>query len=244
MYRGFRGVELAASRSKTVQRALTIDWNYPVYTPAPRKSKGTESPEVRRALDPVQAFEVLAGDDRRPLLVLREFSSFDDSGNEKLSRKLYTERTVLLSHWFRCVRLPHHVVEEDHPFHNLFTGNQPPQLFLAGAKGDEIAFFEYESTRADLEKLMNRFLADYYVKKPARVIDELIKLMKRFDKLDGEIQKLKEEMDRAVEQSGPRSGKARKLIGELARAEEEWTALKTKRDEIRAIPLKEADKDS
>ncbi|MHC4943696.1 MAG: hypothetical protein ACYTG7_11825 [Planctomycetota bacterium] len=241
MHRGFRGIELGATRSKTVQQALSIDWNFPVYTPEKDRSKGTKSPELRRALDPEQAFRVIAGDNKRPLLVLREFSSFDDSGNEKLSRKLYTERTVLLSHWFRCVRLPHHVVEEDHPFHNLYAGKKPPQLFLASANGAELEPFDYTSTRADLEKLMNRFLAEYYVKKPGKVIEELIKLMKRLDKLDVEIQNLKEEMDKAVEESSPRSGKARKLKGELVRAEEEWSSLKAKRDEIRSIPLKERD---
>lgn len=239
MHHGSRGYEVAASRGKTAQKALTIDWDYPVYSPETRKSGNrTESPLMPKALDLSAAYKVLAKEDQRPLLVLREFSTFDDPDNEKLSRKLYTEKTVLLTHWFNCVRLPHHVMEADHPFHNLFTDEEPPQLFLASADGSNVVPFDYTRSRADLEKVMIGILDDYYVENPSKVLNDVVQILKRFDKLDRKIQDLKESLDKAIERSGPKTGKARKLMQELERAEQEYKALKEEQKTVRDIPLK------
>ena len=185
-----------------------------------------------------QAYEVISGKDERPLLVLREFAAFDDPNNEKLSRKLFTEQTVLLSHWFNCVRLPHHVIETGHPFHVLYQEDKPPQLFMASADGSTVVPFDYTASRADLKKEMTRVLDEYYTKSPSRVINDLVKVLSRFDKLDRKIQDLKENLDVAIESSGPRSKKAKKLMKELERAEEERSELESKKDELRKIPLK------
>ena len=197
---------------------------------------------MRRALDPKEAFRILSGEDRRPLLVLREFSTYDDPNNEKLSRKLYTERTVLLSHWFNCVRLPHHVTDKDHPFHALFQGEDPPQLFLAGPDGSKLVPFDYKSPKANLEKEMSRVLDAYYVKNPSRVVTRLLGLLPKFDKLDWKIQDLKEKLDKAIEENGPASSRARKVRKELKRAEAERKKLEEQKKTLRDILLKGAKK--
>ncbi len=234
---GFRGVSLTAGRGATAQKELEIDWNYPVYTPADPTGR-TQAPSTGKELDIARIYEILARKDKRPLLVLREFSTFDDPNNEKLSRKLYTEKSVLLSHWFNCVRLPHHVTESDHPFHGLYKGQSPPQLFIAGADGSLAEPFEFKSSRADLLKNMNRVLDRYYTRNPAKVIGELVKMLPRFDRLDLEIQNLKESLDCAIEENGHLSGKARKLSRELDRAEKERDALEEKKKALREIPFK------
>lgn len=176
------------------------------------------------------------------MLILREFSSFDDPGNEKLSRQLYTEKTVLMSHWFRCVRLPHHVTEPEHPFSCLYQGEDPPQLMMTDGSGTRIEAFAYGSSRADLSSEMDRILKDYYVKSPSKAVDELVKLLPKFDTLDVDIQDLKEALDKVIEGAGPRSGKARKLQKELARAEAKRKALEEKKESLRDIPLKDRDR--
>ena len=228
---------MTANRGATSQKELKIDWTYPVYTP-PEQSGKTRAPSVSKSLDIPMIYEVLAKDDKRPLLVLREFSTFDNPDNEKLSRKLYTEKTVLLSHYFNCIRLPHHVTEPEHPFNGLFQENKPPQLFLASADGTLFEPFEFNSSRANLLKDMNRILDKYYVKNPTKVINDLFKLLPKFDKLDLEIQDLKEDLDRAIEEKGPLSSRARKLQKELDRAEKERKNLEKKKAALREIPLK------
>ncbi|MBU0755388.1 MAG: hypothetical protein KJ645_09625, partial [Planctomycetes bacterium] len=222
MYHGFRGVELAASRSPVVQKALTIDWMYPVYIPEKRASNGTESPQIRRALGLNEVYDILAKGDQRPLLILREFDAFDDPGNEKLSQKLYTEETVLLSHWFNCVRLPPHVVESDHPFHNLFPGEKPHQLLFSSTNGATVKPFDYQTSKADLEKLMIEVLKEYYTENPSKKLDELLKVLKELDRLDGRMQNLKESLDRVVEARNPNPSKIKKLKKELKEAEEAY----------------------
>jgi hypothetical protein len=213
---------------------LTIDWNYPVYL--------SEDGRYTKLPDPPTLYKIMTKEDRRPLLVLREFPTFDDPNNEKLSRKLFTEKTVLLSHWFNCVRLPHHVTETTHPFHPLYQGDDPPQLFLASADGAQVLSFDYLLPRADLKKYMVRILDAHYVKSPSKVVDDLVKMLPRFDKLDRKIQDLKENLDRAIESTGPRSNKARKLMRELKRAEADRSELEAKKKALREIPLKEAKK--
>jgi hypothetical protein len=180
----------------------------------------------------------LREDDPRPLLVLREFGSFDDPDNETLSRKLYSETAVTLSHWFRCVRLPHHVEEADHPFYNLFAAKRPPQLFLASPDGAEIWPFDHQDSAARLEKLMAQVLDASYEEPPSRRCDDLVDLLTKFDRLDAEVLRLKEELDLAIEDDGPRGVAARKLTKKLGRAEAEMAELLATKRELQVIPLK------
>ena len=183
-------------------------------------------------------FGVLSEEDPRPLLVLREFDSFDAPGNERLSFKLFTEKTVTLSHWFRCIRLPHHVMDEDHPFHNLYAGDDSPQLFLASPDGQTVEVFDYLSSRSNLEHMMIDMLERFYIQDPSDHVAQIIKLLPKFDKLDSEIQRLKEQFDDAIEDDGPRSPKARKLLKQLEKAEAEMAELVQRQEELKDIPLK------
>jgi len=232
-----QGASLTAARGETAKKELKISWNFPVYTPP--EERGTRAPSVEKNLALPKVYEVLAGDDKRPLLILREFDSFDDPDNEKLSSKLYTEKTVLLAHWFNCIRLPHHVTKDDHPFHNLFTGNDPPQLLVVAKNGDNLVPFNYTSSRANMLKYMTKYLDYYYAKSPSKVVSSILKMLPKFDKLDKEIQSLKEDLDEAIEKNGPRSGKTKKLRKLLARAQSDFKALEEKKKELRKIPLKE-----
>lgn len=194
---------------------------------------------MEKGLEVQKAYKVIRGDDKRPLLILREFSTFDDPLNEKLSRKLYTEKTVLLTHWFYCVRLPHHVTEEDHPFHNLFKGNNPPQLMLASNDGANVYPFEFKTARSDLLKSMLGVLDTYYVKSPKKSVDSLIKLLPKFDKSDKKIQDLKEQVDRSIEKLGPRAGKTKKLMRDLEKEKKAREKLDAKKKALRKLLLKD-----
>jgi regulator of replication initiation timing len=85
---------------------------------------------------------------------------------------------------------------------------------------------------------MSRVLDKYYEKNPTKVVSDLMKMLPKFDRLDVEIQDLKENLDRAIEEKGPLSSKARKLRKELDRAEKERKALEEKKAALRKIPLK------
>ena len=242
---GFTGVPLGADRGETTKKALTIEWVYPVHAPKTKiEGDGTRAKDVREALPVDEAYRLMAAEDDRPLLVLREFGTFDDPSNEKLSRKLYTEKVVLLTHWFRCVRLPHHVEQADHPFHNLFAKKSPPQLFLASRDGDSVVPFDFTTKKADLVDTMERVLKEHYEKNPTRVLGKLVKMLPQFDKVDTQILELKEAFDKAIEDKGPRSSEARKIESKLKKAIAKREDLKKQEKALRDIPLKVVDNSS
>lgn len=218
---------------------LKIKWNYPVLKPIAKRlhTKGTQSPYMEIALEAPAAFELLAKEDKRPLLVLREFSKFDDPGNKKLSGMLFTESTVLLAHWFNCVRLPHHVTEEKHPFHNLYLGDKPAQLFMASPDGSKVVPFDYLGRRANLDDAMIAVLEQYYDGNPKSVLKDLIKMIPRFDTLDERIQRYKEELDRLVEKSGSRNKKFQQMKKKLEQAKQEFKDLEAKKKELQKLTL-------
>ena len=66
----------------------------------------SRSVETKRTLPPEEAYAMLAGEDHRPLLVLRECMTCNGTDDALMTRKADNERTMLLSRWFHCVKLP------------------------------------------------------------------------------------------------------------------------------------------
>ena len=66
-----------------------------------------------------------------------------------LSEAQQNDRTLLLSRWFHCVKLPNHVFDPVHPFYGLFgdpriTKRTAPHLFVVGWEGAEPIPFDGE----------------------------------------------------------------------------------------------------
>jgi hypothetical protein len=129
------GIPLSFERGSTSKDRLAIDWVHPV----PPKRSDTQT----SASGPLGLEEALTllwdKDDGRPLLVLRECSLCKDGDEALLQRSLNNDRTLLLTKWFRTVRLPAHVAEAGHPFHNVFGGynfkDTWPHFFLLAHPG-------------------------------------------------------------------------------------------------------------
>ena len=51
---------------------------------------------------------------------MRECERCKGTDHALLSRSLDNEQTVLLTHWFHCVKLPPNVLEAKHPLPNMF----------------------------------------------------------------------------------------------------------------------------
>ncbi|MBL8754351.1 MAG: hypothetical protein JNK15_13700, partial [Planctomycetes bacterium] len=139
------GIQIDFTRGKTAKKLLEIEWVYPVWKPvapspsAGDKPSGTVAGQVERALPLAQAYELVTDGDKRPVLILRECERCKGTDHALLSRSLDNEQTVLLAHWFRCVKLPPNVLTEAHPFYNLFKkekeGDRIPHLFFVDPDG-------------------------------------------------------------------------------------------------------------
>ena len=228
-------------RGPTSRELLTIDWQFPVHVSAEAKAAalrpGTTARTERKALAREVAFQEVAAKDPRPLLVLRECFTCSGTDDALLSRSEDNERTVLLSKWFRCVKLPPDVLADEHPFRGLFQAQDPAHLFVARADGSELVSLKGDQSRRELWKVLEGCLAREYKGRAKSSVKTLFKLLDRYDVLDERKGLLQEQLETAIEDHGPKASKVAKLRKKLAKLEKERESLVADWDEAKTLPL-------
>lgn len=217
-------------RGPSSRDVLAIDWTYPVLRAEQQDDGGrTSAVAARRALPLDEALATLRGDDPRPLLVLRECLTCNGTDDALLTRQADNERTLLLTRWFRCVKLPPAVLEETHPFHALFAGESPAHLFVAQRDGAARVDLRGDQSRTELWKVMNDALAIAYQKLnqrgPKKPLSELGKVLDKLDALDEELLLAERRLEDEEEDSGPTGRKAKRLRADLEDLQEERVEL-------------------
>lgn len=220
-----------------------MHWDFPVYVAPEEKALEESDAETvaawqRRALPREQALAWIAGDDPRPLLVLRECKWCNGTDWALLSSSQDNEKTLLLAQWFHCVKLPNDVLEPDHPFTRLFPEGQPPHLFVCSRDGSNYVPLQGDQSRTELWQAMESVLKKEYRKNPSRAVQDYLKLLAEFDTIDSMIDWRQEQLDEVIERDGPDSRKARKIrkqLEELGRRREKALA---KEKELRDLGLR------
>lgn len=214
-------------RGPTAKGILKLEWDYPVYSPPVVTPKPGESfaKQIRRALPREQALKVIAGDDPRPLLVLRECKVCNGTDDALLKGGMENEKTFLLATWFHCVKLPADVLEEDHPFHNLFQEKQPEHLFVSSIDGSNHDPLESQTSRTELWKSLSKLIGAEYKKKPESSLKKLARLLDKLDTADSRWNDLMARRDDVLEKDGPKSKKLPKLAREIEELEEDRAGL-------------------
>ena len=236
---------MTTSRGPTSRDELTIQWRYPNLEQEAVDDGGrTRAIAADRALTAEEAFEVLAGDDPRPLLVLRECLTCNGTDDALLTREADNERTMLLTRWFHCVKLPPTVLEDDHPFHVLFEGKKPAHLFVSQRDGQGRIDLKGDQSRTELWGAMNAALAVAYDKVnkkagPKKALSTLNKLLDDLDGLDEELHLTERRLEDEIEDKGPDGRKAKKLAKELADLRAERSALRAKAIEVSKLKLRD-----
>jgi len=229
------GAYTTIPRGPTSREQLKIAWQYPTYVEKRGAAQGeTSAQQARHALTSAQAFAFLAGDDRRPLLVLRECLSCNGTDDALMNRDEDNERTLLMSRWFHCVKLPPDVLSEDQPFHALFAGENPGHLFVARWDGSGRKDLSGQQSRSELWGLLDGFLDAEYQGSCDGALKGLRALLDRFDRTDDELDAVQERIDALIEKGQADSAKARQLRAEQAE-------LESARAEARAAALKLSD---
>ena len=223
---------------------LEMEWQFPVFTHEKKEGQRSASTQARRALSAEKAYAYIAGDDPRPLLVLRECLTCTGTDDALLTRGADNEKTFLMSRWFHCVKLPPDVLEEDHPFHNLFAGKDPGHLFVADASGTNRLDLNGEQSRTELWSVMGKQIAARYQKKPGyeKSLKSLLKLLDQFDTIDEKIVTVSEKIDKAIEKDGLKSRKLKKLKLELAKLEKARAKTLEQAVAVAELKLKEVAK--
>jgi hypothetical protein len=205
---------------------LTLDWDHPVYVAPERHDGPTVAPAVRRALPADQALEFLADKDPRPLLVLRECVNCNGTDEALLSReKVDNERTFILSRWFHCVRLPVDVLEENHPLHALFVGEDAPHMFMCAADGSSMMPLEAERSRVELWSSMSSVLRTTYAGDPEKLVRKIESTLDDIDLADVRISTAEQRIDELLETEGPSSPKMKKAQQEFENARKQRDGL-------------------
>ncbi len=231
---------LTFERRKTSKQRLRIDWDHPasIDLPADDGGGGTRAQVRMYAVTREEAFARLCGDDLRPLLVVRECNKCKGTDDALLSRTLDNERTLLLARWFHCVKLRHHVLEQDHTFHQLFTGDAPPHLFLALADGSNVVPLPGTQSQSELWGSMLRVLDLAYERDARQALEEMNRLLTTYDHLDSLEDMLAEQVDAAVEKHGPDSAKVARLRAKLDKVRAQKTAALAREKEVADLGLR------
>ncbi|MGB3967848.1 MAG: hypothetical protein WBO45_14035, partial [Planctomycetota bacterium] len=231
------GLPLTVERGNTSKDRLKIEWVHPV--PPKRSETGTSA---QGPLPLAAALDLLwESGDNRPLLVLRECNLCKEGDEALLSRALNNDRTLLLTKWFRTVRLPAHVAESSHPFFNVFEahgfGSTWPHFYLLAHPGAAPVTFTGQQTQMQLWKGMQEVLGLRYARDAAKAVKEWLALLDQFDVIDARRRQLQEQLNEVRATDGPQSEKAKKLTEALARNRDDRDAALARELKVRDLGL-------
>ncbi len=196
-----------------------MKWEYPVYKEVQADSDGSVAKRAKRALTREEAVRYISGDDPRPLLVLRECKVCNGTDDALLKGGAGNETTFLLARWFQCVKLPVDVMEEDHPFHNMFVEDSLEHLFICSPDGENHDALQSETSRAELWTSMREMIATEYKGNSRTPLKAIAKLLDKMDVADARVDQLKLTQEEILVKDGPDSRKLPKLAKKLAKAE-------------------------
>jgi len=228
---------MPTARGPTSRQTLQIDWQHVTPPRAEAAGERTTAVQQRHALPVEEALALLAGEDRRPLLVLRECFKCSGTEDALMSSKEDNERTYLLSHWFHCVKLSPDVLEADHPFRNLFAQEAPSHLFLCNRDGSARHDLEGQHSRRELWGTMEGLIEANYAGNHERAVRSLAKILGEMDEADQTLADLSTRYELALSESGD-SGKVRKLQSKIGAVRGERDELIAEALEVAALQLK------
>jgi hypothetical protein len=232
---------LKIPRGPSADDLLEIKWAFPVFGAVAIEEVDfgrTVAKTKRVALPSQDAFKFLAGDDPHPLLVLRECLVCSGTDDALLSAEPDNEKTMLISQWFNCVKLPVDVLKEEHPFYNLFDKKNPPHLFVAAANGEWIHPLETERSRTELWDVLTEALDEAYDGSATRALKEMANLLNKYDLLDTKTARLENEQEELMETHGPKSSKLKKVSAKLDKAKKERAMLDERMRDAAELDLK------
>ncbi len=221
-----------------------MDWKYPVFArkvvsqPGSVRTEGTVAQAVDYALPREEAFLYLSGEDRRPLLVLRECKTCNGTDDALLSRSEDNSRTFLMARWFQCIKLPTSVLEENHPFHALFDQEHPPHLFMARWDGSDLIPLKGDQSRTELWDTMLALLGRNYLGDAREAIAQIEKVIAQYDVVDDRIALIEDRIEQAVEDDGPKSRKLKGLRKDLEEARAKHAELKLREQHLSDLGLR------
>jgi hypothetical protein len=235
-----RGIPIDFRRLESSKDRLKVEWQYPVYVPEVREVEEgrTTTEPLRAALPRERALVEIRAEDHRPLLVLRECTHCRGTDHALLDRRLDNEKTLILTKWFRCVKLPEHVLEEDHPFRNLFDGEKPPHLFLCRHDGTDAVTLDGQQTQSQLWDALISLIEDCYVDDPEQAVKRYLRVLDAYDSIDSRESEIRRQLEETLDDDGPRAPRVRTLQRKLDKLAKERAEVAEREKHVIALELK------
>lgn len=232
---------MSFERRRTSKERLKIKWDFPASIEIKQEDDGhTVARAQMYALSLEEAFARISGDDDRPLLIVRECGRCKGTDDALLSRSLDNEKTLVMTRWFHCVKLMHHVVEDNHTYAKMFEGKRPPHLFLASADGTNMAPLPGDQSQSDLWKAMDRVIAREYEGNSKQATKDIFKVLATYDQLDAMEDQVREQYDAELEKRGPRSPKLKRLNVKLKNLATKRAQAEQREEKLSELLLKKA----
>ncbi len=219
------GTPLAFDRGESSLERLKIEWDFPV----PRLGA--------QAMSWKQALRTVRGDDKRPMIILRECGYCKNSDVAFLTRKLNNEKTSLMTRWFHCIKLPANVAEKSHPFHSLFPGRRMPHLVIVDHDGAVPLTYDGQQSQSELWSGMFEVIQKSYKGNAKRAITRVAKYLDHYDKLDAEEKNLLVRYDLALENKGRKHKRTKKIESQLEALRKKIAGVEKKEDKSSDLGL-------
>lgn len=236
-----RGAPVVFTHRANTLETLRIDWTYPHFQPTEQQGI-TVAPKVFKALPRPEALAALAGDDPRPMLILRECWMCEGTDHALLDSKLANEKTLLLAKWFRCMKLGDSTRHDSHPAHLLFKEHGMPHLLLVSRDGSVAVPMDGRRTQSQLWAGMRKVLKASYERDPDEAVRNLFQVLGQFDHLDSLEAELSARLQTALDNHAKDSPRVRELEGERAKIVAERDALKKRQAGLMDLKLRAAAK--
>lgn len=231
-----RGAPITFTHRGTSLGQLRIDWDYPTFVGD--TGGDTVAKKVFAALPYDEALRRVAGDDPRPLLLLRECWLCQGSESALLDVKEANEKTILFARWFHCVRFDDSIRHEQHPFHALFKDNAMPHLVLCTRDGSTLTRLDGKRPQSALWTAMRTVLRQAYTEDPDVAVRELFKVLAQFDHLDSMEAEVSAQLQAALEQQAKDSPRVRELQAEREQIVSKRDDLEKRQAELMDLGLK------
>ena len=174
------------------------------------------------------------------MLVVRECPVCEKTDDALLSKESDNEKTLILSRWFHCVKLPVDVTKADHPFNALFPDDDAEHLFVSDVDGAGKVPLESDTSRVELNASMTQVLSRAYAIDPNAPYKDIVRRLDRIDALDGNAHELALKKSELMETVNVDPARVKKLDAELNDVKTQIAAERGEIEKLSKLELKPA----
>ena len=211
-------------RSYTSRKRLGVQWRYP--PPMPERAKTFED-----------AIKIVRGEgDYRPLLLFRDGDELGKRADAFIPEHKESERSLLMTHWFRCVVLDRRIGEKKHMLHEIVAKYPKALVLLCTWDGKTVVPLKTTRPQGEFRAAMLRILRIEYKKDPAEALKRWLKMLDDFDEFERKI----EEQDRRVLEVSRKRGKkgAARHIAKLKSIKKKYGRLRKREPKMLELGLR------